>query len=233
LINPIFEHIWKFIRCDESPSDFERWVCSEVELENEFGKTFYTELISANYSNHDEITYLKTKLEHFTVKYETKCSCHKIRDIDVIGMGSVEEEFMATFEQKKVREKPYWWLYVSQCNICQTNWLIAQEEVHNDDYLLKRLSVTVFLNIINENHWPGDFHSYAELLKLSKRFGHSVRYDNPMNSSSLIWTIATLIKENPSISIEELSELINVDEELTKELAKKAVETENIKINFD
>jgi hypothetical protein len=51
--------------------------------------------------------------------------------------------------------------------------------------------------------------------------------------SSMAWTIADLAKEHPGITISEIAKLLNLDMELAKDLAKKAVRNEGIKINFE
>jgi hypothetical protein len=51
--------------------------------------------------------------------------------------------------------------------------------------------------------------------------------------SSLAWLIADLAKERPGITLSEIAKLLNLDRELAKDLAKKAVRNEGIEINFE
>jgi hypothetical protein len=51
--------------------------------------------------------------------------------------------------------------------------------------------------------------------------------------SSLCDTIASLAKERPRIAVSELIVLLNLDPELAAELARRAVEQQDVEITFD
>ena len=227
------EQIWKFIRSDMSPIDFDQWICSNLDFENILGKELYLDLVSVNFKDFDEIKIIKQKLKCFIEKSgDSKCSCLKIRDIDVINMGSDSDECMNSFVVLKHRNPPFWWLYLSKCTVCNTHWLVGQEERQNDVFCLKRLNSNEIHEILIENKWPNCFDTCEYLLRLGKTFCKQARFVDPFNSS-LIYTVIDLATERPFISVLEISELINVDKNIATELSRRAIQLENVKISFN
>jgi hypothetical protein len=220
-MNQLIETSWKFVRKDISPKEFENWIYSNPHFESFFGKELYFQLISKNYNNKEELFVIKESLKKFLLKFEYQCACIKMPDNYIIGMGSDEDEYLNTFEEIKKRGNPFWWLYLSNCTVCNTYWLIAQEEKINDDYCLKRLDLDEVSEIINLNKWPNVFDHYENLLKLEKEFGHSVRFIDPL-CSSLKETTFDLLNERPSITAIEISDLLNVEMEHAKILLEIA-----------
>ena len=216
--------LWSFHRLKITNCDFENWIYSKPGLESELGYDIYLELVSFNFKNKNDDERLRNLVENILNEYDYtyKCSCVKLDSIDIIGMGSDEHFFLDTFKQVKKRGEKYWWLYMSQCEICKTYWLIAQEERQNDDLHLLKLNQEQAKNISEQNIWPNDFDEYENLLILSKKAGHSVRFDDPINSS-MVFTVIDLVKNRPNINSREISDLLNLDLETANEIFKFAM----------
>lgn len=222
MTNETINKLWSFHRLKITNIEFENWVFSNPNLESELGDNTYLELVSFNFRNKNEDGKLRILVESIINELEYKCSCIKLNPIDIIGMGSDQQFYMDTFKQVRERDDKYWWLYMSQCEVCKTFWLVAQEERQNDDFHLLKLNQKQAENIYKYNIWPKDFDDYENLLILSRNAGHSVRFVDPVNSS-MVFTIKELVKNRPSISLNEISELLNVDLETAIEIYKVAM----------
>jgi hypothetical protein len=149
-----------------------------------------------------------------------------------VATGEESKAVFQYMEEVTRRGEPFWWLSLEHCRECHQWWLVASEERHNDVYCLRRLDRQIADEILNKNSWPDCFDRYETLLRLGYDTGRSVRFVDPMDSS-MAWTIADLAKERPGITISEIAKLLNLDMELAKDLAKKAVRNEGVKINFE
>ncbi len=231
MTNETLNILWSFHRLKTTKSDFENWIYSNPDLESELGYEKYLELVSLDFKNKNDDEKIRNIVKSTIKNLEYKCSCVKLDSIDIIGMGSDQQSYLDTFEQIKERGEKYWWLYMSQCNVCKTYWLIAQEERQNDDFHLLKLNQDQVKNITDQNIWPKDFDEYENLLILSKKVGHSVRFIDPLNSS-MIYTVIDLVKNRPDINSKEISDLLNLDIETANEISKIAMDKENIKIKI-
>ena len=231
MTNDTLSKFWSFNRLKINIEEFESWIYSNSELEAELGSEKYLELVSLNFKSKIDGEKIRTIVEEILNQIEYSCSCVKLYSIDIIGMGSDQQSFMDSFKQTKERGGKYWWLYMSQCNICKTNWLIALEERQNDVFLLLKLNQEQVTQIIDQNIWPTEFDEYENLLKLSKEAGHKVRFVDPLNSS-MVDTIIDLVKNRPNINSKEIANLLSIKLDLANELTKIAMARENVKIKI-
>jgi len=223
-----------FIRGDLNTKLFESWVYAEEDLENFFGRSTYLNIIEMNFKDINLVYDLKIKLTTFLKsKFPLDCYCELISDLDILDMGAPEaDSFFNSIDHVKDRGNPYWWLYCSKCNICETAWLIGQEERHNDIFCLKRLSNSEYKNIVEENVWPNDFDKFENLLKIGYDAGKKVRFFDPL-SSSLKQTIIDIDNEHPGISFSDLIQILNIDDETGKMLIKDIEKNAKLNINYD
>jgi len=232
-IDPRIKNIWRFIRGDMKIKDFERWLYSENSIEQVLGKDLYFEVISVNYSDNGALYRIRQLLSEYARQESPfRCKCFQLSDITVVDMGEESEAVFQYMEEVKKRGEPFWWLSLEHCRECNQWWLVASEERQNDLYCLRRLDMRTADEILNKNSWPDYFDRYETLLRLGHDTGRSVRFMDPMESS-LSWTIADLAKERPGIAISEVAKLLNLDMEVAKELAEKAVKKEGVQINFE
>jgi hypothetical protein len=232
-IDSRIENIWRFIRGDMKVQEFEQWVYFENSLEKMLGKTLYFETISVKYSDKDALHKIKELLSEYARQATPlQCKCVQLLDMAVVATGEESKAVFQYMEEVTRRGEPFWWLSLEHCRECHQWWLVASEERHNDVYCLRRLDRQTADEILNENSWPDCFDRYETLLRLGYDTGRSVRFVDPMDSS-MAWTIADLAKERPGITISEIAKLLNLDMELAKDLAKKAVRNEGVKINFE
>ncbi|MBI3761530.1 MAG: hypothetical protein HY260_06665 [Chloroflexi bacterium] len=117
------------------------------------------------------------------------CGCAAVGAIGAIDMGDTAET-VDHFDRIRERGEPYWWLYAARCKVCNTHWLVAQEERQNDVILIRRLTADELAQITVSGNWPTDFDLYETLLRLGREAGHTVRWADPINDSSLGWTMA-------------------------------------------
>jgi hypothetical protein len=148
------------------------------------------------------------------------CTCAVLKDPAVVDMADTAST-LDLFERIKERGEPYWWLYAARCTICDTHWLVAQEERQNDVILLRRLTAGEVAEIVNADQWPSDFDRYETLLRLGRAAGHTVLWADPIGDSSLRWTMADLARQRPGISVAELAELLDLDEETAAIIADR------------
>jgi hypothetical protein len=232
-IDSRIESIWRFIRGDMKVQDFEQWVYSENNLEKMLGKTLYLETISVNYSDEDALRKIKELLSEYARQTSPlQCKCFQLSDMTVVATGEESKAVFQYMEEVTKRGEPFWWLSLEHCCECNQWWLVASEERHNDVYCLRRLDSQAADEILNKNSWPDCFDRYETLLRLGQHTGISVRFVDPMDSS-LAWTISDLAKERPGIAISEIAKLLNLDMDVAKHLARKAVKNEGININLE
>lgn len=226
------EKFWTFVRGDLPVKDFEEWVYSEKELEKVLGEKLYLDVISANYSDNTSIFEIKQQLTEFLRDtHPQKCKCIELPQVAVVDMGEDSKEVFKHFEEIKKRGDPYWWLSVDSCKACGQIWLVASEERQNDVYCLHRLTKHSLQEILENNNWPSCFDRYETLLRIGLEAGVSVTFVDPLESS-LTWTVVDLVKDRPGITVSEIAELLNIDCELAKELASKAIKEEKVEIKL-
>jgi hypothetical protein len=159
------------------------------------------------------------------------CECGRLEDLAIVPMGHHEEVFR-TLEEVRRRGSPWWWLYASTCRACGQTWLVAQEETHNDLFILRRLDPATTDRLLQGGSWPTEFDRYESLLEIGRAAGRSVRYFD-VADSPLPYMITRLARERPGIRVSELASLLNLDPEVTAELARHVVESEGAVVTFD
>ncbi len=159
------------------------------------------------------------------------CECRRLDDLAVVPMGHHEDVFR-TLDTVRKRGSPWWWLYASTCRACGRTWLVAQEERHNDLFILRRLDPATAERIIRDNAWPPDFDRYEALLEIGRAAGHSVRFVD-VTDSPLLYTVTDLARERPGIRVSELASLLNLNPIVAGNLARQVVATSRVSITFD
>jgi len=245
--DPILEHLWRFVRGDLAASRFEYWVYTEPNLESHLGSTLYLQTISTDFSDKEATWLLRTALaRHARSQSGLECLCLRLKDLDAVDMGTYRapepafekdhewshEDVFQSLVEVKARGAPYWWLWAARCRICGQGWLVGQEERQNDLFCLRRLDDEELQAIERYDRWPTDFDTYERLLQIGLQAGRSVRFVDPKDSS-LCDTIVSLAKQRPRIAVSELAVLLNLDPELAAELARQAVEQQDVEITLD
>jgi hypothetical protein len=159
------------------------------------------------------------------------CECKRLEDLAIVPMGHHEDVFR-TLERVRERGSPWWWLYASKCRECRQIWLVAQEERHNDLFILRRLDQAVSSRLLQDGVWPADFDRYETLLEIGRDAGHSVRFFD-VADSPLLHTIIDLARERPGIRVSELASLLNLEPTVAGYLARQAIESMGVKITLD
>ena len=158
------------------------------------------------------------------------CECARLEDIAIVPMGHHDEAFR-TLDRVRKRGMPWWWLSAETCTTCGQSWLVAQEERHNDLFILRRLDEESTARLLRDDIWPHDFDRYETLLEIGRAAGHSVRFFD-VADSPLLHTVADLAKERPGIGVSELASLLNLDPVVAAELACQ-VASESVRVTFD
>lgn len=232
--NPRLEMIWKFVRGDLGPTEFEQWAYAETGLEDQLGERLYMETISVDYSRKGAVYEIRQSLEAYARgASKLQCECITLPDLTDVDMGKDSDTVFRTFEKRAVHGPPLWWLAAYQCCECGQWWLMGQESRINDVYFLKRLSTGEGERILEEKQWPEDFGKYETLLRLGYETGHRVTYIEPLISSELLWTTTHLARERPGIRVSELAELFNLGIKIAEQIAKKAQNEEGVVIDFE
>ena len=149
------------------------------------------------------------------------CKCPELANPAVVDMADTAGT-LEFYETIKNRGQPYWWLYAARCTSCSTYWLVAQEERQNDVIILRRLTDSELGNLLTNDQWPDDFDRYETLLRLGGAAGHRVRWVDPIGDSSLQSTITDLARDRPGISVPELAQLLDIDEDTAAIIADRA-----------
>jgi hypothetical protein len=128
----------------------------------------------------------------------TGCECRRLHDLAVVPMGDHDEVFRSL---KIVRRRgmPWWWLYASTCSACGQTWLVAQEERHNDLFILRRLDKVAVGHLLGAKVWPAEFDRYETLLEIGRAAGRSVPFID-VSDSPLLQTVTDLARERPGVS---------------------------------
>lgn len=213
--------LWAFARGDTTGPQFEQWLFDQTDLEIALGEDFHLELLSADYADRDKVWKLREGVRVLLVP-DNRCECVTIRDMSAIPMGGdfYFEKVFETLDRVVEYGPDKWWLYISECHSCQTNWLVAQDERIYDEFFLKRLSKEQ-VQQAKAGLWPTEFQTYEDVLAIGRKHGAPPIFLEPM-SISLVCTAADLIKERPSIRASEIAYLLGVSERHVKKLVKAA-----------
>jgi len=155
-----------------------------------------------------------------------------LSNVAVVQMGSPGDE-VGTIEERRSRGEPWWWLWCGECTRCGEWWLVGQEEQQNDVFCLHRLNDAEVSGVLEKGAWPPYFDAYESLLRVGRDAGRRVRFENPEQASSLRWTVTDLAKARPGIRVSELVRLLNLDAEVARALAQRAIRDDGVEIELD
>ena len=191
-------------------AEFEAWLYTHDELEAELGEQLYLDLVSLDYRDKHALFALRESLAS-DLRPSLRCECITLSDVAVVPMGGEgrDARVFATLHRVCEHGGAQWWLYLSTCDACGQNWLVAQEERIFDDYFLKRLGATEAGQIVVEGRWPVEFRTYERVLTVGHALSHPCRFVDPL-AASLVWTVQDLRKERPEITSDEIARLIGV-----------------------
>lgn len=216
------------------PGDFESWICTDPNAETYLGSELHFAVISADFRSAHVIDRLRDRLrEHVRSAWPRTCRCIELSDVAVVAMGEEHVDVFRSIEETKKRGDPYWWLWLGRCHACNQWWLVAQEERQNDVFCMRRLAESEAAAVVDENRWPPDFDTYEALLGIGLNAGHSVRFVDPLGSSSLPSTIEDLARNRPGIRVSEIARLLNLEHDLARTLAQRVIAETGVSISVD
>jgi hypothetical protein len=211
--------LWVFARGDTDGVTFEQWFLAQSGLEGTLGEELHWRLASASYSDRDEVWHLRRSVAAALAQFK-RCECPSIGDLAAIPMGGdfYFERVFETLDRVLEYGSEKWWLYISNCSVCDTVWLVAQEERIYDEFFLKRIGQEE-LAAAKSGSWPAQFQSYEDVLSLGRKLSNPPRFLDPM-AASLEWTVEDPLKERPSISTEEIAGLLGLSNGHAAKLVK-------------
>jgi hypothetical protein len=159
------------------------------------------------------------------------CECHRLEDLAIVPMGHHEGVFR-TLKPVRRRGSPWWWLYAWKCGACGQTWLVAQEERHNDLFILRRLDQAASDRLLRDGVWPAEFDRYETLLEIGREAGHSVRFFDVADSPSL-HTVTDLARERPGSRVSDLASLLSLNPGVAGDLARQAIERAGVTITVE
>lgn len=191
-------------------AEFEAWLYGGDEVETELGEELYLDLVSIDYRDKHALFALRERLASH-LRPSLKCECITLPDVAVVPMGGegLDVRVFATLHRVREHGDPQWWLYLSTCDACGQNWLVAQEERIFDDYFLKRLGAAEAGQIVAGGPWPAEFTTYERVLTVGHALSHPCRFVDPL-AANLVWTVQDLRKERPEIMSDEIARLLCV-----------------------
>ena len=134
MIDPFVLNVWRFVRGDIDPREFERWLYARSdELGNRVGAQKALRLLSADYRSSTDVANVREILCGFAEEASSSlpCRCVTLANVAVVEMGSAGNDVLATIEERRSRGEPWWWLWCGECSACGQWWLVAQEERQN------------------------------------------------------------------------------------------------------
>lgn len=137
-----------------------------------------------------------------------------------MGGDGLDERIFASLDRVQEHGGNQWWLYVSACNKCGQNWLIAQDERIYDNFYLRRLEPATVSEIQEHGKWPDEFLTYERVLLFGRTMGDQWTFLDPF-SPALVWTAEDLRRERPNISVEEISYLLAIPVPDARRLLRK------------
>lgn len=214
--------LWAFVRGDFEPNAFESWYFEQERIEAVLGEELHLDLLSADYRDErDAVPQLRNRLASH-LEPTRKCECPKVKDLSAVPMGG-DFYFERVFEPL-VTELEYgeakWWLYISTCSICQTHWLVAQDDRIYDDFFMQRITPHE-VDKAKAGKWPSTFSSYESVLSLGRKVSNPPIFFEKY-AGSLIWTVQDLRRERPDIGASEIAFLLGLSDKHTAKLISKA-----------
>lgn len=155
---------------------------------------------------------------------DESCCCATLGEFAVVGMGGIErrdERIFASLKRIADHGGDQWWLYLSRCSACQTNWMVAQEERIHDNFYLRRLSPDVAKAIVEQGHWPQEFLRFEDVIRLGPDNSSTAHFFNP---DDLTDTIKELMEARPEIAAPEVAYLFHLSDREAKRLMDRANE---------
>jgi hypothetical protein len=139
--------------------------------------------------------------------------CKALADFAVVPMGGIglDRLVFSSFGEPLRHGGDQWWLYACTCLACREAWMVAQDERIYDNYYLRRLPPAALRDIVEYDLWPDEFLTYEQVLSLGKAAGKFWRYEDP-HSPALVTTAEELRRERPSITTQEIAELLAIPE---------------------
>jgi protein-S-isoprenylcysteine O-methyltransferase Ste14 len=154
--------IWKFVREDLPPAEFEQWVYAHPELEEFWGRDFYMDVISSGFVQEQHLYEVRESLRYWMLTHNPPaCDCVTWKSPHSLMETLWESSFHsrtylpAHFDVLKQRDEHHQLL---ACQRCQQNWYLGIDKYEADHYLL-RLSAEQIAAIHNAEQWPADFDS--------------------------------------------------------------------------
>jgi hypothetical protein len=215
-----YTKLWQFVRGDLPVAEFEAWTYTDKSLEEALGNALYWEVIAADYRSADVVSSIREQLRK-ALDPNLKCLCPAVPDLAIIAMGGdrLDLRFFATVREIQRHGGDLWWLYLSRCEVCGQNWMLAQEERIYDDYLLKRLTTGEAEATISDGRWPSDFLTYESVLEIARRLGSTASFVDP-RSPALIVSVRDLKVSRVGITATEIAKLLGIEEAHAIELMK-------------
>ena len=234
MLDPFILDIWRFVRGDTEPREFEQWLYARPdELEGRLGAQKALDVLSADYGTSGAIEDVRKIMRAFAEQASSlPCRCVTLANVAVVEMGSPGDE-LGTIDKRRSRGEPWWWLWCGECSGCGQWWLVGQDERQNDVFCLRRLDTDEVNALMQDNVWPADFDRYESLLRLSRDAGAMFRFVDPGQAASLRWTIADLAKARPGIRVSELARLLNLEPDTARMLAERAIREDGVVIQLD
>lgn len=214
-------HLYAFARGDTSGQDFEQWFYEQPDLESHLGETRYLTFLSADYRDREQVRLMRNDLSDYLAQFR-RCECPAIRNGSAIPMGA-DFYFEKVFDTlRKVAEygPDKWWLYVSKCSQCHTNWLVAQDERIYDEFFLERLTEEQAHEAI-AGSWPNQFQSYEAVLRRGREVSNPPIYVDPL-ALGLVLTAEDLLRERPNIEASEIASLLGISDDHARQLLHRA-----------
>lgn len=212
MTNEQISNLWAFVRGDIEPKAFEAWFFGQNGFEFTLGEELYFELLSADYQDRrDAIPKLREQLESVLEPLRNKrCECLKIKEMSAIDMG-FDGYFEIVFEplQEVVRYgEEKWWLSISNCSVCRTNWLVAEDQRIYDAYFMKRINGEA-VALAQSGQWPTEFQTWESVLSVGRKVSNPPLFFDRY-SGSLVWSVQDLLNERSDITKQEIAYLHGV-----------------------
>jgi hypothetical protein len=212
--------LWKFARGDANHEPFEKWLYSNDEIEGFLGPDLYLELISCDFLDKDSVWTIRQSIAD-KLDPSRNCECPTIKDLDFIPMGfdGADQKMFANLTEVLEFGEEKRWLYISRCDRCDTLWMIGQDDLYYDDYYLKRIKEHEF-DKAKQGQWPELFLTKERLLALGRDLSSAPIYAEA-DAPSLLFTVQDLVKERPSITAEQIANIMDTSVEHATLLLEK------------
>lgn len=216
----ITNKLWQFARGDAKQEPFEQWLYSNDEIERSLGPELYLELISCDFSNKDSVWTIRQSIIS-KLDPSRNCECPTIKDLDFIPMGfeGADQKMFANLTEVLEFGEEKRWLYISRCDRCDTLWMIGQDDLYYDDFYFKRITEHEFNNA-KEGQWPELFLTKERLLALGRDLSSDPIYAEA-DAPSLRFTVQDLVKERPSITAQQIANIMAISVEHATLLLEK------------